>query len=573
MKKVLSWLLIAVMAISLCPAALAEATGIDFEDGAAAFAGVMAYRGNADSSDITVADFNGSKAMKIESKGKVPYIAFNLEGLLGENLPKVRSIRMDIGIDEGPDGKFYAVSGLLYTLTGADQVETTHDWSVYLAKKNPRTFTFTLGETEVFTADSGNYMVLSKEVDNYATKHSATPLPFYVDNIAFLDADGNALPVDTAAVYVKPNTGRDLSNLAVVQNATEIETGTLKNGGWAQTDMPAGTMDLLVPGSVLELDYASADGTMWIVIPDAQAGWMRVGAFEDTSYRNNSRSIAQITYEQIAAVCGEDKSTWGGRVQVEAMSDYEVYAARVGTPVNQIIAADAVDFTTGTVSGGGWAQADLSSDIMNALVPGSVIVMDYASEDGSMWIVIPDAQVGWSRIGMEGGTHIDGKCYVTYEQIAAVCGEDKSTWGGRVQAEAMSSWEVYAVCVGKKTEFVPVHDVTEFAMDPISNGGWAQTDLPGGIIEALQPGMVITLTYESADNSIWVVVPDSQAGWMRVGGCGNGNAAANGSVAQISYEQIAQLCGEDKATWGTRLQGEAMSDWTIYSIAVGYAAK
>ena len=32
---------------------------------------------------------------------------------------------------------------------------------------------------------------------------------------------------------------------------------------------------------------------------------------------------------------------------------------------------------------------------------------------------------------------------------AAVCGEDKSTWGARLQCEAGSAWKVYAVTVGQ----------------------------------------------------------------------------------------------------------------------------
>ncbi len=178
MKKLLSFLLIAMMAVTLCSAASAESAGIDFEDGLCTFASALAYRGNADASVLLVVEFHGSKALKAESQGKVPYIALNLDGLLGENLPKVRSIQMELGIDEGPDGKFYAVSGLFYLLTGTDSVESIRQCSVYMDKKNLRTFTITLEDSEVFEAGSGNSLIISKNVDNYASKHSATPLPF-----------------------------------------------------------------------------------------------------------------------------------------------------------------------------------------------------------------------------------------------------------------------------------------------------------------------------------------------------------------------------------------------------------
>ena len=38
---------------------------------------------------------------------------------------------------------------------------------------------------------------------------------------------------------------------------------------------------------------------------------------------------------------------------------------------------------------------------------------------------------------------------MTYEQIEALCGEDKSTWGAMMQCESSSAWNVYAVAVGQ----------------------------------------------------------------------------------------------------------------------------
>ena len=36
---------------------------------------------------------------------------------------------------------------------------------------------------------------------------------------------------------------------------------------------------------------------------------------------------------------------------------------------------------------------------------------------------------------------------LTYEQIAALCGDDVSTWGSTMQCESDSAWEVYGVWV------------------------------------------------------------------------------------------------------------------------------
>ena len=58
---------------------------------------------------------------------------------------------------------------------------------------------------------------------------------------------------------------------------------------------------------------------------------------------------------------------------------------------------------------------------------------------------------------------------------------------------------------------------------------------------------------------------------MRVGN--DGADVANGSIAQVTYEQIAAVCGEDKSTWGAMMQCESASAWTVYSVAVGQAIK
>lgn len=64
----------------------------------------------------------------------------------------------------------------------------------------------------------------------------------------------------------------------------------------------------------------------------------------------------------------------------------------------------------------------------------------------------------------------------------------------------------------------------------------------------------------------------------RLDGCGdgtNGKAAINDlcSTAQITYEQIAEFCGEDKTLWGARMQTEASGAWEVFSIRVGKAVR
>ena len=448
MRKVLSWLLIAVLAVSMCAFAAAETEAvskIDFADGAFGFLGVATAKGNADATaELSVVDYHGGKALKVVSHGKVPYVAFNIEGLLGDRLADVRAISATFGIDEaGPDGKFYAASGVVYTYTGEENAEAKHDWSVYLAKKNPRTIVTKLGEGEVFAPGLNNSLVISKETDNCQTANG-TPLAMYLTDIQFLDAEGNALPVDLTAEYKAAETGRDTSNLFALSNPVEFAGFEISGGGWGQSgfDWDPAVLEALVPGTALEIEYESEDGSIWIVLPDAAAGWSRVA--QDEAYINGSRNIAQITYEQIVEKVGDDKTAWGGRLQCEAKTAWTVYSVKVGTCGHQVMLTDAVEFPGFETTGGGWGQNgfDWDAAVLEALVPGTAIEVNYESEDGSMWVVFPDAGAGWSRIAQDEALIQDGKAYITYEQIVAKVGDDKTAWGGRLQCEAKTAWSV-----------------------------------------------------------------------------------------------------------------------------------
>ena len=574
MRKVLSWLLIVTMTVGLCAFASAETAAvdkIDFADEAFGFLGIATAKGNADAAaELSVVDYQGAKALKIDSKSKAPYVAFNIEGLLGDQLSKVRAISATYGIDEaGPDGKFYATSGVVYTYTGEENVETKHDWSVYLAKKNPRTIVTKLDENEVFVPGMNNSLVISKETDNCLTA-TGTGLAVYLTDIQFLDAEGNALPLDLTAVYESADTGRDTSNLFALSNPVTFAGFETTGGGWGQNgfDWDPAVLEALVPGTVMEIEYESEDGSMWVVFPDAAAGWSRIA--QDQAYINGSKNIAQITYEQIAAVVGEDKTAWGGRLQCEAKTNWTVYSVKVGTCAPQVTLANAVEFAGFETTGGGWGQNGFDWDpaVLEALVPGTAIEVTFESEDGSMWVVFPDAAAGWSRIAQDTAAIQGGKAYITYDQIAAVVGEDKTAWGGRLQCEAKTNWTVYSVKVGQLVEIPAFNKVVEFPGFETTGGGWGQNgfDWDPAVLEALVPGSALIVTFESEDNSMWVVFPDAAAGWSRIA---QDAAVINGGKAYISYDQIAAVVGEDKTAWGGRLQCEAKTNWTVYGVAVG----
>ena len=556
---------------------------VDFEDGQMGF--VQAYSAPANAADVelSVQDFDGSKALVIKNlTGKIPFVGIDVSSLCGANVADIAAVSMKLGVYY-EDGSFSACAGKITTWTGTDLVQTGYDWAVYMESKNPKVATVDVSGVP-FTADANNIIVLSLETDNgLDAGHGNATL--YVDDITFYDKSGNVLTADKTVAFAEPagysSSGRDSSNLFAVKGAVNFEGFATSADAWAQDgfDMPQEVIDALVPGSVVEIEYKSETGNMWLVMPDAEKGWMRVGqaGTDDPAYINNSGNIAQITYEQLAALCGDDVSTWGARMQCESDSAWEVFSVKVGQQAKNMAVLNGVDFAGFATKADAWAQDgfDMPQEIIDALVPGSVVEITYSSETGNMWIVMPDAANGWMRVGQAGTEDpavCDGqKCYVTYEQLAALCGDDASTWGARMQCESDSAWEVYSVKVGTAAEFAPLNKLVKFEGFETSADAWTQNgfDMPQEIIDALVPGAVVTIRYSSDTGNVWIVMPDAANGWMRVGQAGTEDPAlCNGTYAQITYEQLAALCGDDVSTWGARMQCESDSAWEVYGVWV-----
>ena len=556
---------------------------IDFEDGQMGFVEVYSAPANAADVELNVVDFGGSKALEVKNlTGKVPFVGIDVSSLCGADTAKIASVSMKLGVSY-EDGSFSACAGKITTWTGEDLVQTGYDWSVYMESKNPKVATVDVSGVP-FVADANNIMVLSLETDNgIDAGHGNATL--YVDDITFYDASGNVLTADKSVAFAAPagysDSGRDSSNLFAVKNAVEFEGFQTSADAWAQAGftMPQEILDALVPGSVVEIEYKSETGNMWLVMNEAQAGWMRVGqaGTDDPAYQNNSHNIAQVTYEQLAALCTDDVSTWGSTMQCESDGAWEVFSVKVGQQAKNIAVVNGVDFAGFATKAGAWSQDgfDMPQEIIDALVPGAVVEVTYSSETGNMWLVMPDSTAGWMRVGQAGTEDpalCDGqKCYVTYEQIAALCGDDVSTWGARMQCEADGEWEVYSVKVGTAAEFAPVNKLVAFEGFETSGDAWAQAGftMPQEILDALVPGAVVTIQYSSETGNIWIVMNEAQAGWMRVGQAGTEDPAlCNGTYAQITYEQLAALCTDDVSTWGSTMQCEADGAWEVYGVWV-----
>ena len=303
----------------------AATPSVDFEDGKAAFAVVATNVGGADASVLSVADFNGSKALKVENTaGGKMFIAINVSALLGDKLGDLAEIRMDLGT-ENSDG-FAASSGTLYCYAGEDNHEfKAGNWSVYIDSANPKTAKFDVSGAG-FVAGKDNYIILSKETDNSKTK----PSNMWIDNIAFLDKSGATITADTAAEFGNPAgfaSASDSANLFGLVKPVNWDGYTAKADAWAQAGvaMTDAIKAALVPGSVIEIKFKSETGHMWVVMNEAEVGWSRVGvgdwdgSGQQYAYINNAADTCQVTYEQIAAVCGDDITKWGSMIQCESV--------------------------------------------------------------------------------------------------------------------------------------------------------------------------------------------------------------------------------------------------------------
>ena len=575
-NKLMALVLAAVMVLSLIPAAAAEtAPSLDFEDGNIGFVAVYEGMANSAAATLEVVDYNGSKALKVTNdNGKVPYVAFDVVSLLGEKAADVASVEMTMGT-QNPDGKFFACSGEMKLFVDGGLSKTARAWSVYMEKKNPKVASFAL-EDEAFSAESAPLMVISLVVDNGIAK-GAAPAVLYIDDVRFLDAEGNVIPADSTASFAAPEGfggGADMTNLQYLgADAVELEGMAGKAAGaWAQdgVEMTEEFKAALVPGAVIEISYSSESGDMWLVLPWATAGWTRIE--QQTAVTNLSHSTAQITFEQIAAVLGDDISTWGEMLQCESSGAWEVYAVKVGQPTGLKNLANKVSIDGFAKSAGAWAQdgMELTEEQWAMMKPGAVIEINYTSENGDMWIVLPWAEAGWTRIEQQTAACNGSVCQITYEQIAAVLGDDVSKWGTMLQCEASGAWEVYAVSIAS-AEFIPTKG--NVAIDGFAPTGaaWAQDgiELTEEQIAMLVPGAVITIQYESENGDLWLVMPWAAAGWSRIQ---QQTAACDGSICQITYEQIAEVCGEDVSTWGTMMQCEASGAWQVFAAYIGTAA-
>jgi hypothetical protein len=250
----------------------------------------------------------------------------------------------------------------------------------------------------------------------------------------------------------------------------EIEGFQVKAAGWAQagvnTIAGGGTFDpaLLVPGSVVTINYNSA-GPVWLVavpVDGAPFAWTRIE--QGTAARNDDNTVCQITYEQIVKALGTDDLSGLSALQCEGEQDWEVYSVKIGQLAPSLVKVkDAVEIPDFAVSAAGWAQAGVATTVgggtfdATALKPGCVVTIKYKSA-GPVWLVaVPadGAPYAWTRIaqGAAAKNADNTECQITYDQIVTALGtEDFAAGLAQLQAEGEQDWEVYSVSIGYPAE-------------------------------------------------------------------------------------------------------------------------
>lgn len=193
-KKVLAVTTLLTLAFSAVPASAATDV-IDFEDGnTAGFSSNKTADGavDGDNFELSVVDYNGSKALfvDVQDETQVPKLAIDVPSLVGvDNLEKVRTIEFDLTI-VNPSGDPVGWNGGSFGANiGADgsQWYDPIDWVIEeyekaeISQKATDTFVKGMGFTNGVAASKYMFMKWANVND------------FYVDNVRFLDADGNAI--------------------------------------------------------------------------------------------------------------------------------------------------------------------------------------------------------------------------------------------------------------------------------------------------------------------------------------------------------------------------------------------
>ncbi|MCM1529666.1 MAG: hypothetical protein NC093_06670 [Alistipes sp.] len=198
------------------PAECSDPNGITFDDEDISFAGIKADDPDSAQGELSVVEIQGNRMLKFTDSGTnfadgtVQKILFDGAKLLSpENLAKVRSIEMDVYADataeelENEDGSMVKAPGWIGGGGGANVAgDTWYDFSEWEGGE----YNFEMSgavhvEMKFLLAAGGKCWDETMEEATFQIMRwgAQNEGNMYIDNIVFLDEDGNSLPIEKSA--------------------------------------------------------------------------------------------------------------------------------------------------------------------------------------------------------------------------------------------------------------------------------------------------------------------------------------------------------------------------------------
>jgi len=428
MKKFLAVLLAAMMTVALAacggtpsgdetptptqaPDNVPEEVSIDFEDGNFGFAMMKTRPRKADESIISVADVNGSKALYVKHVDATEmHLGIDIDAILGNKVTEVRKISMTIGTEHG-DAKFASAAGEMLVYTGDTLAETkVSAWAVYMEKKNPKTVTFELPEGVAFTAGNDNYFVVSKLEDT-----GSVIADFYIDDIRFLDANGNVLKGDTTVVMEAPNNflkrvEEEDDNTSAVKVALDEAYG----GDWGQSGIIGADILAQFSGDVtVTVKYELQSGYDYYLWGPMDSSWAKLGpakigmtakaaAEEGDKYHVQDDGFividdftnTELTFTLPAAVVAELVASGGLSAQTYGVTAFEasLTGATASTLKEKVAGEEAY--------GGDWGQSGVvPADILAKFDGDVTVTAKFELQSGYDYYLWGPMDSSWAKLG------------------------------------------------------------------------------------------------------------------------------------------------------------------------------
>ncbi|MDR1263917.1 MAG: hypothetical protein LBK46_10615 [Oscillospiraceae bacterium] len=321
-------------------------TTVDFSNGNTGFLRLdRARRGTSGDFSLELDDFDGQPAVKIAAQGaKTPFIGISASGLLSpEDLPNVSTVVIKLGL-KSTDDKFWPMTGTVYAYTGEDPTaltESTSKFGVQTPESNPKDIYVKVASP--FAAGANNYLVIQPTQDDGSSYTGKNDL--YILGLKFLDADGNALPVNPEAGEDFPE-GYD----APAEDNTPTEEYALGaapfESGWINynsTDIP---LDVWNRAVALVVEYApNEDGSspidtnvdagkfvVQVLGGPAEQGWREIPNNDPLVERVEGQSLTLTLddMDQVAEVQNLGYGAWDGadtitRIYLRVKTEAKLY--------------------------------------------------------------------------------------------------------------------------------------------------------------------------------------------------------------------------------------------------------